>query len=129
MGQKLVEKEKETARLAQENERLGEQVASALERPAAEGSEMVNGHAEDASASESDQWKEKFEQLTRDHEKMLAEQKVLQADFDKEVSSVKGQVDGLKSKNNDLRSKNRKAIEALNDLEHKYVKILRGKPN
>ena len=30
----------------------------------------------------------------------LAEQKVLQADFDKEVSSVKGQVDGLKSKNN-----------------------------
>jgi len=96
--QKLVEKEKETARLAQENERLGEQVASALERPA----EMVNGHAEDASASDSDQWKEKFEQLTREHEKMLAEQKVLQADFDKEVSSVKGQVDGLKSKNNDL---------------------------
>merc|ERR1711971_1118271 len=100
--QKLVEKEKETARLAQENERLGEQVASALERPAAEGSEMVNGHAEDASASESDQWKEKFEQLTKEHEKMLAEQKVLQADFDKEVSSVKGQVDDLKSKNNDL---------------------------
>ena len=30
----------------------------------------------------------------------LAKQKVLQADFDKEVSSVKGQVDGLKSKNN-----------------------------
>merc|ERR1711971_377087 len=128
--QKLVEKEKETARLAEENERLGEQVASALERPAAEGSEMVNGHGEDASASESsDQWKEKFGQLTRDHEKMLAKQKVLQADFDKEVSSFKGQVDGLKSKNNDLRSKNRKAIEALNDLEHKYVKVLRGKPN
>jgi len=98
--QKLVEKEKETARLAEENERLGEQVASALERPAAEGSEMVNGHSEAASAS--DQWKEKFEDLTKEHEKMLAKQKVLQADFDKEISSAKGQVDGLKSKNNDL---------------------------
>ena len=42
------------------------QVASVLERPAAEGSEMVNGHSEDAS----DEWKEKFEQLTREHEKM-----------------------------------------------------------
>lgn len=30
----------------------------------------------------------------------LAKQKVLQADFDKEISSVRGQVDGLKSKNN-----------------------------
>ena len=47
------------------------QVASALERPAAEGSEMVNGHSEAVAASEaSDEWKEKFEQLTRDHEKM-----------------------------------------------------------
>ena len=47
------------------------QVASALERPAAEGSDMVNGHAEAASASgNSDQWKEKFEDLTREHEKM-----------------------------------------------------------
>jgi len=127
--QKLVEKEKETVRLAEENERLGEQVASALERPAAEGSDMVNGHTEAASASgDSDQWKEKFEDLTREHEKMLAKQKVLQADFDKEISSVRGQVDGLKSKNNDLRSKNRKAIEALNELEHKYVKVLRGNP-
>ncbi len=44
------------------------QVASALERPAAEGSEMVNGHSEAASAS--DQWKEKFEDLTKEHEKM-----------------------------------------------------------
>ena len=30
----------------------------------------------------------------------LAKQKVLQADFDKEVSSVRGEVDSLKSKNN-----------------------------
>ena len=92
----------------------------------------------------------------------LAKQKVLQSDFEAEVTSYKSQVDTLKSKNNvsikilplfqssnhsrlkkvlkvhflalgeflhfqDLRGKNRKAIEALNDLEQKYVKVLKEK--
>ena len=47
------------------------QVASALERPAAEGSEMVNGHTESAPASEDSgrEWRMKFEELSREHEK------------------------------------------------------------
>ena len=49
------------------------QVASAVERPAAEGEEaaVVNGHAEVAAASsESDEWRDKFENLHMEHEKM-----------------------------------------------------------
>ena len=49
------------------------QVASAVERPAAEGEEaaVVNGHAEvAASSSESDEWRDKFENLHMEHEKM-----------------------------------------------------------
>ena len=89
--QQLAEKQQETGRLMEENERLSEQVeswtqinsnknahviyqvASAVERPAAEGEEaaVVNGHAEVAAASsESDEWRDKFENLHMEHEKM-----------------------------------------------------------
>merc|ERR1712025_48184 len=115
--------------MGEENERLSEQLASSVERPAAEGSEAgaVNGHSDSSSSSESPDWRDKFEVLQMEHEKMLAKQKVLQSDFEAEVTSYKSQVDTLKSKNNDLRGKNRKAIEALNDLEQKYVKVLKEK--
>jgi len=43
---KLSEKEVENTRIMEENERLSEQVASSVERPAAEGEEAVNGHSE-----------------------------------------------------------------------------------
>ena len=44
----------------------------------------------------------------------LAKQKVLQADYDKEVSSFKGQVDGLKSKNNVSINNNRTFVPLHN---------------
>merc|ERR1719326_1892539 len=71
--QQLAEKQQETGRLMEENERLSEQVASAVERPAAEGGEApgVNGPAQVAAASsESDEWRDKFENLHMEHEKM-----------------------------------------------------------
>merc|ERR1719186_2334908 len=40
--QKLAEKDKETSRLMEENERLSEQLASSVERPAADGEEAGN---------------------------------------------------------------------------------------
>jgi len=46
LKEKLSDKEVETSRLMEENERLSEQVASSVERPAAEGEEAVNGHSE-----------------------------------------------------------------------------------
>merc|ERR1711936_854995 len=62
------------------------------------------GEPAPASEDSGREWRMKFEELSREHEKMLAKQKVLQADFDQEVSGFKGQVDTLKSKNNDLSS-------------------------
>jgi len=116
--QQLAEKQQETGRLMEENERLSEQVASAVERPAAEGEEaaVVNGHAEVAAASsESDEWRDKFENLHMEHEKMLAKQKVLQSDFEAEVSNHKSEVETLKSKNNDLSSSLEKEKSAAAD--------------
>lgn len=48
LKEKLSEKEVENSRIMEENERLSEQVASSVERPAAEGEEAVsvNGHSE-----------------------------------------------------------------------------------
>lgn len=74
--QKLVEKDQETKRLMEENERLSEQVASSVERPAAEGEEangaVVNGHGEAQQAADKadTEWKEKFDLLNLEHEKM-----------------------------------------------------------
>jgi len=109
--QKLVEKEKETARLLEENERLSEQLASSVERPAADGEEAgngeMNGHGEpahDAPAQKEveEDWRDKFEVLHMEHEKMLAKQKMLQIEFETEVSKYQGELEGIKSKNNDL---------------------------
>merc|ERR1719192_2378914 len=112
--QKLAEKESEGRRLQEENERLAQQMSEAG---------PVNGHSEPSSGGEA--WREKFESLQLEHEKILAKQKVSQADRESEVCGYREQVEILKSKNNDLRSKNRKAIEALNDREQKYAKLLR----
>ena len=74
--QKLAEKDQETKRLMEENERLSEQVASSVERPAAEGEEangaVVNGHGEAQPATDKadTEWKEKFDLLNLEHEKM-----------------------------------------------------------
>jgi len=134
--QKLTEKEKETTRLLEENERLSEQLASSVERPAADGEEAgngeMNGHGEaahdgPAQKEVAEDWRDKFEVLHMEHEKMLAKQKMLQIEFETEVSKYQGELEGIKSKNNDLRSKNRKAIDALSDMEQKYVKLLKEK--
>jgi len=123
--QKLVEKEKETARLLEENERLSEQLASSVERPAADGEEAgngeMNGHGEpahDAPAQKEveEDWRDKFEVLHMEHEKMLAKQKMLQIEFETEVSKYQGELEGIKSKNNDLNtslSEAKKASTAL----------------
>jgi len=109
--QKLTEKERETARLLEENERLSEQLASSVERPAADGEEAgngeMNGHGEaahdgPAQKEVTEDWRDKFEVLHMEHEKMLAKQKMLQIEFETEVSKYQGELEGIKSKNNDL---------------------------
>jgi ribosome-binding protein 1 len=109
---KMDEKEINIVRLTEENERLSEQLASSVERPAAEGEEAtngVNGHTETPSPNEAsdtkevtEDWRDKFEILHMEHEKMLAKQKTLQADFEAEVTKVNGEAELMKNKNNDL---------------------------
>jgi len=123
--QKLSEKEKETARLLEENERLSEQLASSVERPAADGEEAgnvdMNGHGEaahDAPAQKDvdEDWRDKFEVLHMEHEKMLAKQKMLQIEFETELSKYQGELEGIKSKNNDLNSSLAEAKKASTAL-------------
>jgi len=123
--QKLTEKEKETSRLVEENERLSEQLASSVERPAADGEEAgnvdMNGHgeaAQDASAQKeiAEDWRDKFEVLHMEHEKMLAKQKMLQIEFETELSKYQGDLETIKSKNNDLNSSLTEAKQASTAL-------------
>jgi len=113
---KLSEKETENSRLREDNERLGDQLASSVERPAAEGEEAGaenhNGVAAQDDSEETakaaaneklaEEWREKFDSLTAEHSKMLAKQKVVEADFDAQLGSRKSDLDNLKSKNNEL---------------------------
>merc|ERR1712227_635556 len=129
--QKFSDKEQETSRLVEENERLSEQLASSVERPAAEGSEagVVNGHSDSSSSSESPDWRDKFQVLQMEHEKMLAKQKVLQSDFEAEVTSYKSQVDTLKSKNNDLSSSFVKEKKSSGELLLRLFPSLSSSPD
>jgi len=86
----LATKETEVLRLNGEIETLQEQVSNTV-------TDTVNGHSEADT-----EWKDKYQQLNLDHEKMLVKLKGLQSDLDSEVSSYKGQMESLKSKNNDL---------------------------
>jgi len=133
--QKLTEKEKETVRLMEENERLSEQLASSVERPAADGEEAggMNGHNSDAEQNGDAQkkveedWRDKFELLHMEHEKMLAKQKMQQIDFETELSKYKGELDGIKSKNNELNSSLGEAIVAPVALLARLFPTLEGK--
>jgi len=132
--QKLSEKEKETSRLMEENERLSEQLASSVERPAADGEEAgngdMNGHGEPEHNKSSknnieEDWRDKFEILHMEHEKMLAKQKMLQIEFDTELGRYKGELDGIKSKNNDLNSS---LVEAKNASAALLVRLFPALP-
>eukprot|EP00092_Neocalanus_flemingeri_P010309 GFUD01011106.1.p1 GENE.GFUD01011106.1~~GFUD01011106.1.p1 ORF type:complete len:866 (-),score=365.14 GFUD01011106.1:1088-3685(-) len=123
--QKLAEKDSETSRLMEENERLSEQLASSVERPAADGEEAgnadMNGHGEAADAAEAqkivdEDWRDKFEVLHMEHEKMLAKQKMLQIEFETELSKYQGDMESIKSKNNDLNSSLAEAKKASTAL-------------
>jgi len=103
---KLSEKEKENARLMEENERLSEQVASSVERPAAEGEEAVNGHTEVeiqkevVAVSTDEDWQQKFEKLA-----IQLEERSQQCNSQElELTESKQQINNLKTKNDELSS-------------------------
>jgi len=127
---RLAEKESETVKLTEENERLSEQLASSVERPAADGEEAAkaNGHCTEeepqapqpdqgkAMASQLEEWRDKYDLLHMDHEKMLAKQKVIQGDFEEKLASYQGEIQVATSKNNELTSSLRVAQGASSQL-------------
>lgn len=103
----LQQREAEKARLLEENERLAEQVASSVERPAAEGEE-ANGHRDGEVqatpagpgqsgdlAGKMEDWREKYDGLYMEHEKLLAKQVVAQADMEGRRADMEGKLEGL----------------------------------
>merc|ERR1719500_1588276 len=97
---KLAQVEAENVKLAEENERLSEQVASSVERPAADGeeAEKANGHAEvEAPASKEEElaglleeWREMCDRIHLESEKMLANQKVIMAELEEKLAESEG---------------------------------------
>merc|ERR1719341_1601948 len=110
---KLAQVEGENIKLAEENERLSEQVASSVERPAADGeeAEKANGHAEveseQVSSKEEDlaaaleEWRDKCDRIHLESEKMVAKQKVIQA----ELVETEGNLTAARTKSNELEAK------------------------
>jgi len=99
---KLSGKEVENSRLLEENERLSEQVASSVERPAADGEEAVkvNGHAEVAVKPAEEPSKDNLLE-----EKYAALQTTLQQ-IESKKSSVESELETSKEEIAKLRTKN-----------------------
>merc|ERR1711971_1000637 len=109
---KLAQVEAENIKLAEENERLSEQVASSVERPAADGeeAEKANGHAEVEAPSSKEEdlavalqeWRGKCDRIHLESEKMVAKQKVIQAELEEKLVESEGNLETARTKSNEL---------------------------
>jgi len=142
----------ELSRLAEENERISDQLATYVERPRTEGQEAngnanansQNGHNgndhfknnENKHQEEEQVWHKKYLAMSQEHEQILKEKDVIMQNFSSVESQYKTQVSKLeadledqRAKNDELRSKNWKTVEALNSVEQSYQKVLKNKPS
>jgi len=138
----------ELARLADENERISDQLASMAERPAAEGQEANgqesfngngNHHAPSDDIKNTEQenpWQQKYLAISQEHEQILKEKDVIlqkmhtvESDYKSQVSKLESDLEDQRAKNNELRSKNWKTVEALNSVEQNYQKLLKSNQN
>jgi hypothetical protein len=105
------------ARLADENERISDQLASMAERPAAEGqeangNESFNGngnhHAPSDDIKNTEQenpWQQKYLAISQEHEQILKEKDVILQKMHTVESDYKSQVSKLESDLEDQRAK------------------------
>lgn len=104
----------ELSRLAEDNERLSDQLASYHERPAAEGQEAngnstatTNGdHSNSKSNHEQDPWHKKYLAISQEHEQICKEKDVILQKMHSVESHYKSQVSKLESDLEDQRAKN-----------------------
>merc|ERR1712223_2318073 len=146
----------ELARLADENERISDQLASMAERPAAEGQESngqesIKGNGDHHAPSEEETpteirktseleqenpWQQKYLAISQEHEQISKEKDVIlekmhtvESDYKSQVSKLESDLEDQRAKNNELRSKNWKTVEALNSVEQNYQKLLKSNQN
>ncbi|XP_040574946.1 uncharacterized protein [Lepeophtheirus salmonis] len=125
----IKDKESEVARLIEENDRLSEQLASAVERPKAEGQEDncdVNSVQEEINSGRS--WENMYESVLNEKENMVKAHESVISAMKTEIDSIKTQANGFaeeleaqRNKNNELREKNWKAMEAVKTAEEKLL--------
>merc|ERR1719397_2444303 len=94
---------------------LEAQVSSSVERPAADGeeSEKANGHAEVEAPSSKEEdlavalqeWREKCDRIHLESEKMVAKQKVIQAELEEKLVETEGNLTAARTKSNELEAK------------------------
>jgi len=150
-----LKQKEELARLADENERISDQLASMAERPAAEGQESngqesFNGNGDHHAPSEEtpteikktseleqeNPWQQKYLAISQEHEQISKEKDVIlekmhtvESDYKSQVSKLESDLEDQRAKNNELRSKNWKTVEALNSVEQNYQKLLKSNEN
>jgi len=148
LSSNCLKQKEELARLADENERISDQLASMAERPAAEGqeangNESFNGNGDHhapsddikkaAVAEQENLLQQKYLAIGQEHEQILKEKDVIlqkmhtvESDYKSQVSKLESDLEDQRAKNNELRSKNWKTVEALNSVEQNYQKLLKS---
>merc|ERR1712029_666215 len=97
-----------------------------------------NGHFNNEKKHQEEEqiWHKKYLAMSQEHEQILKEKDVIMQNFSSVESQYKTQVSKLeadledqRAKNNELRSKNWKTVEALNSVEQSYQKVLKNMPS
>ena len=113
----------ELSRLAEENERISDQLATYVERPRTEGQEAngqnsQNGHGDSHNgnheAQEKEQmWHKKYLAMSQEHEQILKEKDVILQNLNSTESKYKTQVSKLEADLEDQRAKNNVSISTF----------------
>ena len=76
---------------------------------------------------------QKYLAISQEHEQILKEKDVIlqkmhtvESDYKSQVSKLESDLEDQRAKNNELRSKNWKTVEALNSVEQNYQKLLKS---
>ncbi|XP_042207329.1 kinectin-like isoform X4 [Homarus americanus] len=115
--QVVLDQNTQIERLKEEKESL----ASQSVRPAAEGQENGDIHAEQTPAHDTAH----LESLMKEKESLIEEKSSEIAHLNKEITRLKEDLESQRAKNNELREKNHKVLEALTSTEEKLMARLK----
>ena len=123
----------ELSRLAEENERISDQLATYVERPRTEGQEAngqtsQNGHSGDNTGhngnhEETQMWHKKYLAMSQEHEQILKEKDVILQKMHTVESHYQTQVSKLEADLEDQRAKNNVSIVTITIIIFRYYSI------